>query len=82
MRLVSVVPFLNMFFFSEKGATGMKVWGLAWDYVLGCSVYQQFGAAERKFRVDRKRIREWIQNERKIHKIKLVQNIEVVLQRK
>ena len=36
--------------------------------------------AERKFGFDRKRIREWIQNEGKIQK-KLVQKIEAVLQR-
>ena len=35
------------------------------------------GAAERKFGVYRKRIREWIQNESKIQK-KLVQKIEAV----
>ena len=37
-------------------------------------------AAERKFGVDRKRVREWIQNESKIQ-IRLVQKIEAVLQR-
>ena len=36
--------------------------------------------AERKFGFDRKRIREWIQNEGKIQK-KLVKKIEAVLQR-
>ena len=39
------------------------------------------GTAKRKFGIDRKWIREWIQNEGKIQKIKLVQKIEAVFQR-